>query len=807
MKIRATVALLFIFITFNAFAQERIKITGYVHDADGNPLDLVNIMVKNTLNGTMTNEKGYYSLTVSPADSLTVLFSCLGYNKAERILPKPTTDLRLNVQMNPLSIVLGEAVVTATRRQTTTLETLDADKVRFLPDPAGGSIESLVVTYAGVSSNNELSSQYSVRGGSFDENMVYVNGLEVYRPLLVRSGQQEGLSFVNPDMTESVNFAAGGFEARYGDKMSSVLDIAYKKPEKLEGSASASLLGANAYVGSSSGKFTQVTGFRYKTGRSLLKTMDTDAEYDPNFIDLQTYMTYEFLPKWEINLMGNVAVNNYKFTPYNRETTFGTIDNPQNFIVYFDGQEKDKFQTLFGAFTLKHKPNENTELGLQTSGFNSREKETYDIAGEYWMSEDGASDPNSGEIGQGMTVGRYHEHARNQLHSNIFNINHYGRARIKAHTVQWGMTYQREKIEDKISEWEKRDSSGYSLPQGSEFVSVISNLYSNEKLNSNRISAYVQDEFKFRTGKGLFSLVGGIRGSYWDYNNEFIFSPRISLGFIPNFNQNLTFRFATGLYYQSPFYKEIRKVVSDENGNETVQLNEDIKSQRSIHFILGGDYTFKALDRNFKFTAEAYYKKMDDLIPYTLDNVKLRYYGENCATGYAMGLDMKFFGEFVPGTDSWISLSLMKAEQTITLNEQVIKAPMPNSQSYNLSLFFQDYFPGNERIKMNLKGVLAGGLPITIPNKGYEGGTFRLPSYRRVDIGLSYQLGGETDRFMERGFFSNLKNIWLGLDVFNLFDIKNTNSYYWITDVYNTQYAVPNYLTGRQINVRLIVDF
>jgi len=807
MKIRATAALLFILVTICSFAQQRINITGYVHDSDGSPLDLVNIMVKNTLNGTMTNEKGYYSLSVAPADSLILLYSCIGYNKAERILLNPATDMRLNVQMNPLSFTLGEAVVTATRRQTTTMETIDADKIRLLPDPAGGSIESLVVTYAGVSSSNELSSQYSVRGGSFDENMVYVNGLEVFRPLLIRSGQQEGLSFVNPDLTESVNFAAGGFEAKYGDKMSSVLDVTYKKPEKLEGSASASFLGGNAYVGSSTGKFTQVTGIRYKTGRSLLKTMDTDAEYNPNFIDLQTFMTYEFLPKWEINLMGNVAVNNYKFTPYNRETTYGTLENPQNFTVYFDGKERDKFQTLFGALTLKHKPNENSELGIQVSGFNSKEEESYDISGEYWMSADGSVNPNEGEMSEGMTIGRYHEHARNRLYSNIVNVNHYGSTRLNAHTLQWGLTYQTERIEDRISEWEKRDSSGYSLPYNTEQVSVISNLYSNEKLNSNRFSAYLQDVFKFRTGKGLFTLVGGLRASYWDYNKEFIVSPRISLGFIPNFNQNLTFRFATGLYYQSPFYKEIRKVTSDTEGNEIVELNEDIKSQRSIHFILGGDYTFKAMDRNFKFTTELYYKKMDDLIPYTVDNVKLRYYGVNCATGYAMGMDLKFYGEFVPGTDSWISFSLMKADQTITYNDQTIKAPMPNSQGYNVSLFFQDYFPGNERIKMNLKGVLAGGLPITVPHRGYEGGTFRLPSYRRIDIGLSYQLVGGTDAIMDRGFFRNLKNIWLGVDVFNLLDIKNTSSYYWITDVYNTQYAVPNYLTGRQLNLRLIVDF
>jgi len=804
MKIRTIAALLFIIISAHVFGQGRINITGYVRDADGNPLDLVNIMVANTLIGTMTNEKGYYSLSVAPSDSVVIRYSCLGYNKAERIMYNPTTDLRLNVQMNPLSIQLGEAVVTAIRKQTTTMENIDADKIRLLPDPAGGSIESLVVTYAGVSSSNELSTQYSVRGGSFDENMVYVNGMEVLRPLLIRSGQQEGLSFVNPDMTEAVSFAAGGFEARYGDKMSSVLDITYKKPKDFEGSASVSLLGANAYVGSSFGKVTQVTGIRYKTGRSLLGTLDTDAEFDPNFIDLQSYITYEMTPKWEMNFLGNVAVNNYKFTPHTRETSFGAMDNPINFTVYFpNSKERDKFQTLYGAWTLKHTPNENTEIGIQASAFSSKEEENYDITGEYWISENGAVEP--GGIASGLSVGRYHEHARNRLVANVYNVNHYGSVRITNNTIKWGLTFQSEKIQDHISEWERRDSAGYSLPHTGDGVNVIANLYSREKITSNRFSGYLQDVFKFRTKQGLFTLVGGIRGSYWDYNEEFIFSPRASLSFIPNFNQNLTTRFATGVYYQSPFYKELRKVVRDADGNQTVELNTKLKSQRSIHFILGGDYTFKALDRNFKLTTELYYKKMDDLIPYTIDNVKLRYYGENCATGYAMGIDMKFFGEFVPGTDSWISVSLMKSEQKI---RETTKVPFPNSPGYNISLFFQDYFPGRERIKLNLKGVLSGGLPITEPNKGWEDSRrFRLKAYRRVDMGLSYQLAGGKDAIMDRAFFRHFKNIWIGLDVFNLFDIKNTSSYYWVTDVYGTPYAVPNYLTGRQFNARLIVDF
>ena len=662
MKIRAIATLLFILFSISAFGQGRAKISGYIRDADGNPLDLVNIRVKNTLNGTMSNEKGHYSLSVATGDSVTLIYSCLGYNKAERILPQVTKDMRLNVQMNYTSLELGEVVATAIRKQTTTLETLNADRVKLLPDPAGGSIESLVVTFAGVTSNNELSSQYSVRGGSYDENIVYVNGLEVFRPLLIRSGQQEGLSFINPDMTEAVNFSAGGFEARYGDKMSSVLDITYKKPKGFEGSASASLLGANAYVGSSSGKFTQVTGFRYKTGRSLLKTTDTDAEYDPNFIDLQTYMTYQLAPKWEINFLGNLAINNYKFIPHTRETSFGTATNAKKFKVFMSGQERDKFETLFGALTLKHNLNDNTELGLQASAFTSKEEEGYDIAGDYWLGD--AAEEGGGEI-QNLSIARYNEHARNRLHSNIMNVGHYGIARIKNNTLKWGATVQLEKINDKISEWEKRDSAGYSLPQGGGNVNVIANLFSDNKLESTRISGYLQDVFKFRTKQGLFTLVGGVRGSYWSYNREFIFSPRASIGFIPNFDQNLTFRLASGLYYQSPFYKELRTTVQDEHGNSIIQLNKNLKSQRSIHVIAGGDYTFRASGRNFKVSADMYYKKLDNLNPYTVDNVKIRYYGENCAQGHAMGLDVKFFGEFVPGTDSWISFSLMKAEQSI----------------------------------------------------------------------------------------------------------------------------------------------
>ena len=795
------ILLLFIIIPSVAWAEGKIKITGYIRDTDNNPMELVNVHIKNSLVGTMSNEKGFYSISVAPEDSITLVYSCIGYHKAERIIPQASSDMRINVKLHPVSFNLAEITVSQIRKQTNTMERLDAEHVKLLPDPSGGSIESLVVTFAGVSSNNELSSQYSVRGGSFDENIVYVNGVEIFRPLLIRSGQQEGLSFVNPDLTESVEFSAGGFEARYGDKMSSVLDITYKKPKQLEGSASISLLGANAYVGSSTGKFSQITGFRYKTNRSLLSTTDTEAEYDPDFIDFQTSMTYQFNPKWEANILGNISHNRYRFTPHTRETSFGTASNLNNFTVYFDGKEEDVFKTLFGSASLKYKPDNNTEAGVHVTAFKSNEIESYDITGEYWLN-DGSNTGNDLTISR--STGVYHEHARNRLTSRIINIGHSGTKRINNNTLKWGATLQLENIADRINEWERRDSSGYSLPHTGTEVNVISNLYSDNNISSTRFSFYVQDAFKFRSKQGLFNLTGGIRGSYWSFNKEFIFSPRLSLGFIPNFNQNLTFRIAGGIYYQSPFYKELRLVQTDNSGNNIVTLNNHLKSQRSIHAIAGSDYTFKIADRNFKLTAEVYYKKLDNLIPYTIDNVKIRYYGENCAKGNAYGLDLKLFGEFVEGVDSWISVSLMKAEQTI---RNSVTVPMPNSQGYNLSLFFQDYFPGYKRLKLNLKGVLSGGLPLTAPHQGYESGYFRTPPYKRVDIGLSYQLAGDMDAVMERRIFRSLKSIWIGFDVFNLFDIKNTNSYYWITRADNDQAAVPNYLTGRQFNVKLIVDF
>ncbi|PNE26548.1 TonB-dependent receptor [Tannerella sp. oral taxon 808] len=798
-----------------AFASaQRIKISGNVRDADGNPVELVLVQVKQTMNGAMTDEKGFYSLTVSPADSVVLVFSCLGYHKAERIIPRPAGDMRVNVQLTSAALELGEVSVTATRRQTTTMESLDANRIKILPDPSGGSIESLVVTYAGVSSNNELSSQYSVRGGSYDENMVYVNGMEVFRPLLIRSGQQEGLSFINPNLTEQVQFSAGGFEARYGDKMSSVLDITYKRPRGWEGAATLGMLAsshptlstANAYVGSAGKRFTQVTGIRYRMSSSLLSDADARAEYEPRFVDLQTFMTYRPAPKWEVNFLGNIASNHYTYRPIELQTRFGTTEEARVFHVYFDGRERDRFDTYYGALTLKHTPSDKSEVGLQAFAFRSNEEESYDIEGAYRL--DKAGEDKEAEASS-LSLASYYEHARNRLQATVAHVGVYGLSGLSSfHTLKWGAGLQSERFVDRISEWESRDSSGYSLPQTGREVNVIANLFSNNSLSSMRASGYAQDVIKFRTPQGLFTVIAGLRASYWSYNRELLISPRASVGFIPTANQDITLRLATGLYSQSPFYKELRVEQQDAGGNTVVRLNSDLKAQRSIHFILGGDYSFKVGGRNFKLSSEVYYKNLSRINPYTVDNVKIRYYGENCARGYIVGWDTKLFGEFVPGADSWISLSLMQARQTIDRTGQpTVEAPLPNSPAYNLSLYFQDYFPGYRRAMVNLRGVLTGGLPVTVPRQGYTGNTFRTPAYRRVDIGFTYQLVGGESRVMDSGLLRHFKNLWIGVDVFNLLDIYNTGSYYWITDVYNHRYAVPNYLTGRQLNLRLSADF
>ncbi|MEN6363238.1 MAG: TonB-dependent receptor [Bacteroidales bacterium] len=804
-KIAFTLTLFILICIQFVSAQEKITVSGFVMDTKSHALELVNVSELNGRIATYTDESGYYSIQLPKTDTIILKYSCLSYQTATRIIPAEMKSLRVNVTLGSSSRTLNEVVIRGQQRQTNTLETLDASKVRLLPDASGGSIEALLVTFAGVSSNNELSSQYSVRGGNYDENLVYVNGIEIYRPLLIRAGQQEGLSFVNPEMVKEVKFSAGGFDAKFGDKMSSVLDIQYKKPEKLEAAATMSLLGANIYLGQASknGKFTQIHGFRYKTNSYLLGTLDTKGEYNPSFLDYQTNLNYKITPSLELSFLGNFSQNSYQFKPKDRETDFGTYNQRLSLKIYFDGKERDLFQTAFGALTLTKTLSKDFKLSLQSSVFQTKENENYDITSQYWLNETPISNNEADTANTKLLgIGTYHEHARNYLTANVFNISQLGKWKIDQQEIQWGLTYQREQINDDLKEWKMRDSAGYALPYSDQEIRLVYNMRSKVRMESNRFTGYLQDSWHFRKEAGLFVLTAGIRGNYWDFNKETLVSPRASIAFIPAWKQNYTFRFASGIYYQSPFYKELRDTVTT-NGMTVVVLNQNIKAQKTIHYVAGMDYHFVGLDRPFKFTAEAYYKDMSNLIPYTVDNVRIRYYGENMAEGYTAGLDMKLFGEFVPGTDSWISLSFMKSQETI----HGITVSRPNEQRYNASLFFQDYFPNNPKFSMSLKVVWADGLPFGPPDSDKSFATLRMPPYRRVDIGLSRILVGGEDKIMESGLLRNFKNIWIGVDCFNLLDIRNVNSYYWVTDINNSQWAVPNYLTGRQFNIRLAAEF
>ena len=779
---------------------QRTKIFGSVKDEKGEPVAMANVRIAGTAVMTTTGLKGNYTLFCERKDSVLVIYSLIGYNSRRRLLINPRDSIKLDIVMTSIEDTFGTAIVQGKQAATTMTQHVEMGDQATMPSTTGNGVEEIIATQAGVSTHSELSSQYNVRGGSFDENVVYLNGIEVYRPMLVRSGQQEGLSVINPDMVQAVKFSSGGFEARYGDKMSSVLDITYKKPEKPEGRVYASLLGGGVYFGLGNRHVSFMTSVRYKTSRYLLGSMDTNGEYKPNFLDYQAVFSWTPNKKWSFDLLGNISDNHYNFTPKDRETSFGTLEDAKTFKVYFDGQEKDKFRTYFGAATLTRHFSPETYLALQFSTFATQERENYDIQGQYWLNEATTQE----ELG----VGTYMEHARNYLKANVYNIGLRFRSKIKPqnldnnHTLQAGFNFMSEKIQERANEWEMRDSMGYSLPYSPDQLRLIYSLRSENEVTENRIEAFLQDAWRFHTKAGLFNLTYGVRVSHLDWNKETLVSPRASIGFLPENNDHWTLRFATGIYYQTPFYKELKDTTLV-NGVATVSLNKDIKSQRSIHFVLGADYTFRMLDRPFKFTMEAYYKALSNLNPYSVDNVRIVYYGRNIASGYATGVDFKLFGEFVPGIDSWLTFSLMQTKEKIDGKWY----PRPTDQRYNVSLYFTDYFPGSTRWRASLKLAFADGLPFGPPHTDRSKQNFRAPAYKRVDLGLSYRLLNNEDRHITGGFGSILKNIWLGLDCYNLLGINNVNSYYWVTDITNQQYAVPNYLTGRRISARISIEF
>ncbi len=757
---------------------------GKVTDEESNALELVTVSCLSQGKVTMTNLKGEFSLDLQSADSVEVRFSMVGYGVRKRVFRHPKGKMTVQIVMYPME-ALQEITVTERRRQTGQTEQLDVNSLKLTPSTTGNAVEELIQQQAGVSSHNELSSQYNVRGGSFDENSVYINNVEVYRPLLISSGQQEGLSIINPDMVEKIGFSTGGFEAKYGDKMSSALDITYRRVRGFEASATASLLGASGYLGVGNKKFSMSHGLRYKTNRYLLGSLETTGEYKPNFLDYQTYISYTPNKRWTIDFIGNISENHYNFKPEDRETSFGTLEDVKSFKVYFDGEEKDLFRTLFGTASITRHFGDSTSIKFLTSAFHSKEKETYDIMGQYWL-DDTQTQENLG-------VGTYMEHERNYLTADVVSFKLIGTHRTRHHDIEAGITYKAEHVKENSKEYEMRDSSGYSIPHTADRLDLIYTLAANNDIKSHRIEGYVQDTYRFSKGDTYYTLNYGVRLSNWSFNKETIVSPRASISIVPAFNNNCTFRFATGLYYQAPFYKEMRDTIT-RNGITTAVLNENIKSQRSLQFIGAFDYRFKMLNRSFKFSAEAYYKALSNLIPYNVQNMKVTYYGENQCSGYATGLDMKLYGEFVPGTDSWLTFSLMSTREK--MNGKWV--PMPTDQRWAINLHFTDYFPGTDRWTMTLRLAFADGLPFGAPHRGLEVVQFRAPAYKRADIGMSF-------RAIKNG--KGIKNLWLGVDCLNLFGISNVNSYYWVTDVTNKQWAVPNYLTGRQINGKIKLEW
>lgn len=793
-------------------------IKGYISDDEDNSLSSVNISILNEKNGAISDKEGKYTINIKANRSVVLAYSFIGF-KIEKIripMLKKGQIYELNINLKSSSTTLEDVIITDQKNRKESFNRIKPKHVSVLPGNSGG-IEAILKTLPGVSSANELSSQYSVRGGNFDENLVYVNGIEIYRPFLVRSGQQEGLSFVNTDMVNSILFSAGGFDAKYGDKMSSVLDITYKKPKNNKASLQLSLLGGSAHFEgiNQNKRFSYLIGARHKTSKYLLNSLDTDAEYTPSFSDLQTYLNYKINTDWTISFLGNISNNKYKMIPKNRDTDFGTVNEALKLTIYFEGQEIDKYETYFGALSTLFKPNVNLQLQFTTSGFRTFEEESFDIIGEYWLYqlENNLGSDEFGDVAFDRGVGKYINHARNSLNATVINFSHSGYYIKENLQFEWGARLQKEDIEDKISEWSLIDSAFFNFPHPPDNIGnnadpdqeiIISELQKTKiNLSSYRNSGFMQVSKDINN----FTISAGTRGSYWTYNEEFIMSPRISIAYVPLWKKDIVLRAATGVYYQSPFYKELRTIEGT--------LNKNIQSQKSTHYVFGTDYLFYKWGRPFKWITELYYKDLKNLIPYKVNNVRIQYLSDQLSNGYATGIDLKINGEFVTGVESWASLSIMKTEEDIIndfiLNEdqsitEVGLIARPTDQRVSFSMFFQDYIPNNPNFKMHLNLVYGTGLSFGPPNSEKYEDILRIPDYRRVDIGFSAVLKSENKKSKKK-WLNAFKSIWISAEVFNLLDINNTVSYLWVADISGREYAVPNYLTSRQLNAKLILNF
>ncbi len=796
--------------SITVFSQNKIKISGKVTDNQGAVIEMANVSIYGTSKGTSTNTTGIFSIDYSEKSPVHIVVSHLSYSSFDTLIYfSNEKNIYLNIQLQKKDKEIATINITDKSSAEAGITKLSPKIMNSIPQVSGNSIQSMIKTLPGVASLNEMSSSYSVRGGNFDENLVYINGFEIFRPVLVQAGKQEGLDMANADLVSSVNFSAGGFAAKYGDKLSSVLDIKYKKPKEFKANANLGLLGAAVHVEGSSknGKFSYLTGMRYKNSQYLLNSLETKGEYKPNFLDIQSNFEYQISQKWTISLLTYFANNNYLFYPEDRSTSFGTTKDAVNLYVDFEGSEKDRFRAFLGGLSAEYKANKFLNMQLKTSAYADYEELKYDIKGRYSLNEldKQIGSETFGDSILNLGIGSFIKHARNYFEAQIYNIEYKLNYVLNKHRIQFGLKYQNEQIDDQINEWQMKDSAGYSIPYTGQQIILSSAYRSANQISSNRYFAFIQADYH-GIGAVRWNIEYGIRWQYWDFNRKTLISPRFAGGFYPAANQKLYLRFSSGIYYQSLFYKEII--------NYTGDVFKDINSPRSIHFSISGDYDFSMFSRSFHFKTELYYKLITNIIPYSIDNIRVLYYPEKTAAGFVSGADFRLNGEFVPGVDSWLSFSLMKSRMNID-NDTIGEQPFPNDHPVNISLFFQDYVPGNDRFRVNLTLMYLSGLPFGPPLEDTYYAPLRMPAYFRVDIGFSAELKKENQQ-SKSAFLNKLRYMRIGLDIFNLLGINNTISYNWITVVPNssnigglqaTEFAVPNYLSNRLVNLSLTIGF
>lgn len=820
---------------------QKVKIFGTITDQKGQKLPGITVRADSTNIFTNTDPQGYFELKLLANTSYKIILTSLYYQDDTLSIITSNQGKEYNFILKDGDISLNPIYAIAFFVDETGMERISSKNLSVLPDISGNGVETLIKTGMGVSSNNELSAQYNVRGGNFDENLIYVNDIQIYRPFLVRSGQQEGLSFINSDLVNSIKFSAGGFDAKYDDKMSSVLDITYKEPSDFEASTTISLLSTKAHIEaiSKNKKFTTIAGFRYKRSSYLFNTFEVQGDYKPIFADFQSFSTYKINDKFSVSLLTNVTSNEYNFIPTQSSSDFGTFSQRMSVDIYYEGQEKDSYQTVFGAFTFNYQPTSNWNFKLLTSAYQTNESEKFDILAQYYLNqvEDQQDSVSNGDSVLNLGVGSYQTHARNYLNALISNVSFKTKWSTDYHLLQFGTKFQLEQIDDILSEWKYVDSAGYSTSPfhivDDNYIHIYNTIKAKNSLSTTRISSYIQDSYNFNIGFTKVKSTFGIRGAYNNYTNEILISPRFSVLISPDWQKKWFFRLSSGIYYQPPFYREMRRF----DGT----LVTDAKSQRSIQLVLGAYNTLKIWNRPFKFSTELYYKKLDNIIPYELDNLRIKYYADDLAVGYAAGIDFKLYGEFVPGTDSWISVSFLNTMEDIiddsytlylddtgavTNNQYLVVdtlvmypgyIPRPSDQRVNIGVFFQDYVPGNEHIKVNLAYFFGTSVPFGPPQAGRYRATLRSAfPYIRGDVGFSFLLKSPQRIYPKGHILSPFKSIWAKIEVFNFMGIKNIAAYNWLELVPNTanpypisydMIAAPNRLTGRLVNIKFSFRF